>query len=582
MRSKRLARQLKKFIGVEDITSESLGFENNQAPTLAEVHLNILQQLPTFLDQVDSYYEQSDKMVELSSRSLEISTKELSAANDSLMRLNGTVNAMINSLNEGFIVFDKDGKCTSISSKRAIEFLGLDPFGKTLWEALNVPPDEQEAFIDWFNYLFNPDFDFYEMAAIGPEKLKHETLHIAIKYKPMFKDNELAGVIVILSDITSEIQSAKRAEKFMYKAEMVTKFYANQKMFMDVLDLFSKSISDFKTLAFDLDGNPPIKADILRTLHTLKGCSGAMYMMDLTGNCEQHENYLKQAWTADLHPGETKKMIRQVSESLEISLMDFYKCNKELLGTHRGNKAADSKGVAVPSIERFCSALKAYGNAKLIEHFVAEFFTTSFEELLLPFESMGYSTAKKLNKEVEISLRCDPEIKVFPDAYKPFFNAFIHIVNNAIDHGLEDTETRGLYNKVKTGSLYIEAKSAVLSNNAEKIYLTVKDDGGGINPARVRSKLNELGVDCSNESDSQVINHIFDIGFSTKDEVSAISGRGVGLNAVYEEVIRIGGKIVVTSELRKGTLFSIELPLIKPNSNQVDDMIILNPARFGT
>ncbi|MGZ3770228.1 MAG: ATP-binding protein [Bdellovibrio sp.] len=582
MRSKRLSRQLKKFMGVNDVTLESLGFENNPKPVLNDEHLNLLQQLPTFLDQVDSYYEQADKMVELSSRSLEISTKELSVANDSLMRLNATVNAMINSLNEGFIVFDKDGICTSVSSKRAIEFLGLDPFGKTLWDAFKIPSEEQESFIDWFNYLFNPDFDFSEMAEIGPAKLHHDSLFISIKYKPMLKDDELAGVIVILSDVTAEIQSAKRAEKFMYKAEMVTKFYANQNMFMGVLDLFSKNIAEFKAIAFDLNLNQPSKPEILRALHTLKGCAGAMYMMELSHACDHHENTLKQFWTDSTDLAEAKKYIRDISESLEISLVDFYKSNKELLGTHRNSKATETKNIAVENIERFCAKLKKIGNASLIDYFVDEFFTAPFEQLLLPFESLGYSTAKKLEKDVAISIQCDPAIRVFPEAYKEFFNSFVHIVNNAIDHGLENSETRIYHKKDKTGSLVIEANSVILDTNAEKILLSVTDDGGGINPSHLRAKLTKLGIDCSQENDLQVINHIFDIGVSTKDEVSSISGRGVGLNAVREEIYRMGGKISVKSELNKGTSFLIELPLIKPNSRQVDDLIILNPSRRAT
>ncbi|MGZ3772282.1 MAG: ATP-binding protein [Bdellovibrio sp.] len=580
MRSKRLSRQLKKIIGVEDITQESLGLDE-QNPTVTEAHLNILQQLPTFLDQVDSNYEQSDKMVELSSRSLEISTKELSTANDSLMRLNATVNAMINSLNEGFIVFDKEGQCTSVSSKRAIEFLGLDPFGKTIWEAFKIPAEEQISFIDWFKYLFNPVFDFHEIAAVGPERLMHESLHISIKYKPMLKDEEIAGVIVILCDITSEIQSAKRAEKFMYKAEMVTKFYANQRMFMNVLDLFSKSIADFKGIAFDLTVTEPLKSEILRTLHTLKGCSAAMYMMDLSEACDLHENFLKEFWKDTVDTAEIKRMIRKIAEELEISLIDFYKSNKELLGTHKISKTTDTKSIAVSSIEKFCSVLKNFGNAKLIDHFVDEFFTAPFEQLLIPFESLGYSTAKKLNKDVEITLVCEGQFKVFPEAYKQFFDAFVHVVNNAIDHGLEDSEIRALNNKEKIGTLIIEAKS-ILKNNAERIFLTVRDDGGGIDPHRVREKMERLGMNCVGESDAEVINHIFDLGFSTRDEVSSISGRGVGLNAVYEEVIKMGGKISVASEIGKGTTFTIDLPLIKPSSDQVNEVIINSLEQAGT
>lgn len=581
MRSKRLSRQLKKIIGEEDVTLESLGFENDTEPVVTEYHLNILKHLPTLLDHVELTYEQFDKMIELSNRSLEISTNELSTANESLMNLNATVNAMINSLNEGFVVFDRAGKCTSISSKRASEFLGTNPFGKTIWEAFSIPTDEQDLFIDWYNYLFNPNFDFQEMAAIGPDRLNHDNLHIAIKYKPMFKDEELVGIIAILSDITSEIQSAKRAETFMHKVEMITNFYANQNMFMSVLDLFSKSVQDFKAIAYDLNAIKSSKSKILRTLHTLKGCSAAMYMMDLANTCEHHENSIKESWTENTDIAKTKEIICKLSEDLAASLRDFNKLNKELLGTRRGAKATEGKTIALSSIENFHSVLKTHGNIQLLNHFVDEFFTTSFEQLLIPFENLGYSTAKNQNKEIEISLACDPEIRVFPEAYKQFINAFIHIINNAIDHGLEDVATRAINNKNKIGSLAIEAKPMISNNDMTKIILTVKDDGNGINPARIRKKLTERGVDTSKESDAQVINHIFDFGFSTRDAISEMSGRGVGLNALYEEIIKLGGHISVTSEIGKGTQFLIVLPLIKPNSNQVNEMNLVKPTRFG-
>lgn len=583
MRSKRLARQLRKFLGVDDITLETLGInsENESSPfEIQDVHINILRHLPTLLDQVDLNYEQSDKMLELSNRSLEISTQELSSANESLIRLNSTVNSMINSLNEGFVVFDKDGKCTSVSSKRAIEFLGFDPFGKYIWEALKIPVSEYQPFIDWFNYLFNSRFDFEEMAAIGPDKLNHSSLHISIKYKPMLKEDQIAGVILILTDITSEIQSAKRAERFMFKAEMVTKFYADQKMFMSVLDLFSKSIADLKTSAnaSSPDRNP--KAELLRTLHTLKGCSGAMYMVDLSESCEALEKKVKEVWQSDSHDDHSKILIQQVAETLEVSLIDFYKMNKELLGTHKDSKNAGLKSIPTSSIQKYGSVLKKYGDAQLIAKFVEEFYTVPFEQLLVPFESLAYSTAKKLDKEIDINLSCDPTIRIFPDAYKEFFNSFVHLVNNAIDHGIEDLDTRVLLGKPQQGSLKLNAKLKNI-NKLERIFLTIVDDGAGISPQQIREKLDQIGIDHSKETDVQVINHIFDIGFSTRNAITTISGRGVGLNAVYEEVHRMGGKISVSSVVGTGSVFSIDLPVIKPSSNQLDDFFLQSVLKIG-
>jgi two-component system chemotaxis sensor kinase CheA len=187
---------------------------------------------------------------------------------------------------------------------------------------------------------------------------------------------------------------------------------------------------------------------------------------------------------------------------------------------------------------------------------------------------MGYSTAKKQNKEIQFVLNCDPHLKVFPEAYKDFLNSFVHIVNNAIDHGIEDAETRMLMSKDLMGTITMDAH--ILKNKGEddKIILKVMDDGGGIDPQKIRAKLSELGQQDINENDEQVIMHIFDLGFSTQDVVSEISGRGVGLNAVMEDVTKLGGKIKITSEIGKGTTFTFELPLILPEANEETRKIV--------
>ena len=92
------------------------------------------------------------------------------------------------------------------------------------------------------------------------------------------------------------------------------------------------------------------------------------------------------------------------------------------------------------------------------------------------------------------------------------------------------------------------------------------DDGGGIDPERIKDKIIEKGLkseeDLQNLKDSDFVDMIFLPGFSTKEEVTEVSGRGVGMDAVREEVERLGGTISVSSKVDEGTTFVIRLPIL--------------------
>jgi two-component system chemotaxis sensor kinase CheA len=98
----------------------------------------------------------------------------------------------------------------------------------------------------------------------------------------------------------------------------------------------------------------------------------------------------------------------------------------------------------------------------------------------------------------------------------------------------------------------------------DRFFIDFFDDGAGIDPEKVKKKVLEIGLKEEKDlKDQDLISMIFLPGFSTKDEVTDISGRGVGMDAVREEVERLGGTIKVDSTLNQGTHFQIELPFIK-------------------
>jgi two-component system chemotaxis sensor kinase CheA len=164
--------------------------------------------------------------------------------------------------------------------------------------------------------------------------------------------------------------------------------------------------------------------------------------------------------------------------------------------------------------------------------------------------------ARQLGKSVSVELsgRETQLDKVIVDRLA---DSIYHVLRNAIDHGIELPEERRRANKSARGRITIEA-----SLEGTRAKVAISDDGRGINPAAVRDRASKAGLIAAGEelTDDETMRLILRPGFSTADRVSAVSGRGVGLDAVERTIRELGGEILITSEKGKGTRFEFLLP----------------------
>ncbi|CAM3271730.1 chemotaxis protein CheA [Paracoccus nototheniae] len=133
-----------------------------------------------------------------------------------------------------------------------------------------------------------------------------------------------------------------------------------------------------------------------------------------------------------------------------------------------------------------------------------------------------------------------------------------HMIRNSVDHGLEDSVTRQRRGKPAEGVITLSA-----AHRSGRVQIEVSDDGGGINRPRVRQIAEERGLVAPGAilTPAEIDQLLFLPGFSSKDEVSALSGRGVGLDVVRREIMAMGGRVMIQSSEGQGTTFSIALPL---------------------
>jgi two-component system, chemotaxis family, sensor kinase CheA len=132
----------------------------------------------------------------------------------------------------------------------------------------------------------------------------------------------------------------------------------------------------------------------------------------------------------------------------------------------------------------------------------------------------------------------------------------LHLVSNAVVHGIETPEERGKAGKPPEGLLHLEASSV-----SGRVAIRVMDDGRGLNESAIRARAEALGLDCRSPDPAQLHSLIFVPGLSTAEQVSTLAGRGVGLDIVAGSIHALGGTIDVESHPARGTTFTLSLPV---------------------
>lgn len=175
------------------------------------------------------------------------------------------------------------------------------------------------------------------------------------------------------------------------------------------------------------------------------------------------------------------------------------------------------------------------------------------------FPKVARDVARSLRKEVELEL-VGAETELDRNLVEALADPLVHLVRNAIDHGVEDPGLREASGKPRSGHVRLSAQQ-----EGDYVSIEIQDDGAGIDPERLREKAREKGLidheAAARLSIDECLHLIFLPGFSTKTEVTDISGRGVGMDVVQSRIRELSGTIQIQSELGRGSRFMIRVPL---------------------
>ncbi|MGE6475513.1 Hpt domain-containing protein [Psychrobacter sp. NPDC078631] len=248
--------------------------------------------------------------------------------------------------------------------------------------------------------------------------------------------------------------------------------------------------------------------------------------------------------------------LNQLSKSLTESASDLVDINHTLL-----EKTRDSESLLLQLSRTQTELQDGLMNSRMVP----------FTRLTPRLERIVRQTANELNKSVELTIiNADDEMD--RTILERITSPLEHMLRNAVDHGIETTSTRLKSGKERSGRITLE-----VHREGSEIVIQLTDDGRGIDVEAVRSKAISQGLidaDDNSLSDLDIMQYIFNAGLSTSQQVTQISGRGVGMDVVISEIRQLGGSVSVVSELGKGSSFTMRLPL----TVAVSDALVVRAA----
>ncbi len=532
---------------IRDVTLEEV-LHSKYHKQLEEKEVYI-KQLKDAQTQLEAYSKNLEGMVE-------VRTPEVKRANVML-------SAIMNSLGQGFLVFDSEGNCSDVYTRACESVLECNPNRKKIWDVLRVVGKELETFKMWISAVFSEQLPFDSLKELGPALYPHsKDRYVKLDYFPLRSETgRVSNVVLVATDQTSEIQATRALEKEKKYAKMVIKLVTGRRQFRQFLNSADEKIREIQNSVMDISVTFDHQK-LFRELHTLEGEAGSYYAAEIWSSSREAQEVLeplKKGESADIQ--NVRLALAERMKKVRSSYDLFMSENKDLFRT-AGIGQSEKIEISVKEVESVLNHLQQ----KNVDSSICEFIASALlkepvVEALKHYQDVVALVAQKLNKQVKPVEFHGENVKAFTQLYSDLFSSLIHVFRNVVDHGIEPKEDREMMGKDPAGRVQVTA-SEIFKGNSKWIRIEVSDDGQGISLEGLRKKIvsNFSAEALKAMSDQVLMQKVFDSGVSTKDAVGEFSGRGIGLNAVKMEAEKLGGSAWVESNLGQGTRLIVEVP----------------------
>ncbi len=470
------------------------------------------------------------------------------------------ISVLLDNAGQGFLTFDKNFMIDDEYSKECVKLIGDEISGKNIAELLFTDKLKQEFFRTTLLEALSETMLLKQNSYISllPQVILLNKKVMKLEYKIL--ENEY--FMLILTNITSQRKLESKMKKEQETFKMIISIVSESNTFFDLKKDYSEFINSYRTLV-DISQAPKYNVgEVYRAIHTFKGSFSQMFMQNVVtflhdletkisfmikkGDITNEEllNLLDNA-DFDSSLNESLKIIEEILGEEFLDSQDFLKINLSniLSLQEKIAKILDKVDSTSPECQDLLCHVQNLSNIKLVD-------------LLRPYNKLVQQLATKFSKEIyEFDIIGDSQIAV-TEEMKPFVKSLIHLFRNSVDHGIESAEEREELEKDEIGTISCE-----ISLRDDKLHIIIKDDGSGIDREKIRSKAQTLNIDTTHLNEIEILNLIFEDGFSTKESVNEISGRGIGMAAMKNELDKLDGVIYIETQKNVGTTFEFVIPM---------------------
>lgn len=484
----------------------------------------------------------------------------------SLEYQSAAVSNLLDHADQGFLWFGKDLMIKDEYSYKCVSIFQQN-IGALSYMALVAPAfgtDKREVFEMAFESYFknnSPVTDQVYLMLLPSDCLIHGK-NIHFQYRKIESDGEKA-VMVILNDITEKINLEKAMADDQNKQRLLIKALSFQTQIGQMLEEFRALFSGgYRTYFRGSDCLHQDLNELFRAVHTFKG-DFAQYGFVAASDQLHH---LEDALLAAIQDGPTTTLedVERIMAGAdpEAMLRDDLNVICEALGhSYFGHSEMISfpKSKLTEMEEKIGQADSPLDPSTVIG-LMQELKKKNLKMLLEQYRDYLQYLANRVMKKPPVFLVEGCDVAVDPEQYGSFIKSLVHIFRNSMDHGIETDEERLEKGKEERG--LVECRIERLDD--QWFSLTISDDGRGMDIDKIKQRAMENSL-CTAQrleemSEGEICNLVFADHFSTKDCADALSGRGVGMSAVWEACRSLGGRVEIVTEKDKGTSFRIQLP----------------------
>ncbi len=454
-----------------------------------------------------------------------------------LEKRNREMRLVLDNVDQALVTIHRDGTMEPVHSAAFERLFGVPAVDEHFADRIAGHDPRARAFLRMGWEAACDDFLPLEVVLDQLPKILHrEGRHLTLGFKPILTpEGQFSGALMVITDVTATMDSVRESER---QREYIQVF---ERAVKDRLGLLG-FVSDTSKLVDAVSSRSIGEVDhVMRLVHTIKGNAGLWDVTSVAKVAHEIESFVVEE--RSLPPDEQIDALRDAWSAFVARVG----------GLLASTAQASRVDVDDEEIEALLAMVRQRRDHAEVERAIGALRDERTEVRFNRMKDQAETLARKLGKpkpDVDID---DGGVRLPASRFAAMWQALGHVVRNVMDHGIERPEVREAAGKPPGGALTLRSRAT-----SDEVVIEIGDDGAGIDFERVREKAAAVGLPSATRRDLEAA--LFSPGFSTAEQVTDVSGRGVGLGVALHECRRLAGRVETETERGKGTTFRFRFP----------------------